>query len=112
MATIEITQYSDTTHIPKQRFRDIIVNEDLSKEELRVFMYLVTILNGYNYERRKTQRNNKDPLNFLTVSPSVISEELLIKKKKVKAAIDRLELLGILEKGMSSSAKDGYRFTF
>ena len=110
MAVVEVTQYQTVVHIPKAKFRDIIAQEDFDRTELKVFCYLLTVLNGFNEGARSNPRN--DPRNFTVLDPEVIADEIFEPKKKIKKAIKRFELLGFLESGSSNSVKNGYRFTF
>lgn len=114
MANIDTKQYQETVHIPKYRMIEVIQNTpDLSLAELRVFIYLLSQLDGYNHRVRDNSRTKQiDPRNFKKVHYEVVGDELLISKKKVKDAMKRLEKLGVLERGDSLTCKKGWRFTF
>ena len=113
MGTVDVTQYKENVHIPKESFRYIIMNNNLSKKELRVMCYLLTTLNGYNSLRRLgTSRENDDPRNYTKVDISVLARELEYSKEEVKDTLESLCDRGILEKGSSAVCKKGYRFGF
>lgn len=113
MPVVDVTQYKEVFHVPKENFRNIIVLEDLSLEELRVFCYLLTDLPGFNTIRRiNTGKEYVDPCNFRKVDAEVVATELGYSEKKVKKAIKKLVELSLLEKGNGPSVKGGYRFTF
>lgn len=114
MPAIDITQHGSVVHIPKDQLQNILVhNEDMTKLELRVFIYLLTDLDGFNTERRElTNRSYSDPLNYKAISMKLLAKELNSEKKLVKSAVEGLLLRGIIEKGDSQTIQDGYRFTF
>ena len=113
MGTVDVTQYKENVHIPKESFRYIIMNNNLSKKELRVMCYLLTTLNGYNSLRRLgTSRENDDPRNYTKVDISVLARELNYEKDEIKDILESLCDRGILEKGSSAICKKGYRFGF
>ena len=113
MATIDVTQFKENFHVPKEIFRNIISTEEFELVDLKVFCYLLTTLNGYNKTRRiGTSKEHEDPLNFIKIHPSVIAEELGYSEKKVKKAIKYLEGIYLIEKGNGPAVKGGYRFTF
>ena len=113
MATIDVAQFKENVHIPKDEFRHIITQVDLNKSELRVMCYLMTIIEGYNKSRRMGSSGKYvDPKNFTKVDAKLLAKELGYEKSKVKEALDSLFEKGILEKGDSQLCKNGYRFTF
>lgn len=113
MPVVDVTQYKEVFHVPKEPFRDIIVMQDFTLVELRVFCYLLTDLPGFNTGRRISKTTEfVDPMNFRRIDASVIAEELGYSEKKVKKAIKRLRELYIIEKGDGPAIKGGYRFTF
>lgn len=114
MSNIDTKQYQETVHIPKYRMVEVILNSpDLSTHDLRLYIYLLSQLDGYNHRTRENSRTKQvDPRNFKRVDYDVVSDELLISKKKVKESMKRLEKLGVLERGDSMTCKKGWRFTF
>ena len=114
MANIDTKQYQETVHIPKYRMVEVIFNSpDLSVHDLRLYIYLLSQLDGYNHRARENSRSKQpDPRNFKQVDYGVVADELLISKKKVKESMKRLEKLGVLERGDSMTCKKGWRFTF
>ena len=114
MAVKDVTQYTAVTHIPKDGLRHFVIeNFDMSKSALRVFMYLLTDLNGFNTVIREvTNKAYSDPHNFKELNLSLLSNELNMPKKKTKKALIELEAAGIIERGDSNTCKNGYRLTF
>ena len=113
MAVADITQFKETFHVPREAFRTMLITEDLSKTDLRIFCYLMTSINGFNKLRRMgTSREFDDPCNYTKVHISVIAKELGYSEKKVKKSIQNLLDRQLIEKGNSPSVKGGYRFTF
>ena len=113
MPVVDVTQYKEVFHVPKEPFRDLIVTQDLTLVELRVFCYLISDIPGFNVGRRISKNTEYvDPMNFRRIDYEVIAEELGYSEKKVKKAIKKLRDLYIIEKGNGPSIKGGYRFTF
>ena len=118
MGTVDVTQYKENVHIPKESFRYIIMNNNLSKKELRVMCYLLTTLNGYNSLRRLgTSRENDDPRNYTKVDVSVLARELEYSKEEVKLLIEGLKghrieipILLMLTVGLRFSEMAGLRW--
>lgn len=105
-----VYQQLTTVSIPKQELSDWASSmEDLSKDDLRVFMMLLTVLNGYSPPKTGS---SIDPNNYCKINEGQIATELYMSEKRVKKSIKRLLNEGIIEKGNSSSVKNGYRFTF
>lgn len=105
-----VYQQLTTVSVPKQELADWVASsENLSKDDLRVFIMLLTVLNGYSPPKNGVQ---SDPNNYCKINEEQIAHELFITAKKVKKSIKRLIEEGIIEKGNSSSIKNGYRFTF
>lgn len=114
MAVRDITQYTTVVHIPKEELRQFLIrNDDLSKSALKVFMYLLTDLNGFNTTaREESKKQYTDPFNFKNLDMKMLADELNMEKKKVKKAVIELEAAGIIERGDGITVKNGYRFTF
>ena len=91
---------------------NIILNEDLDKKDLRVFLLLLTTLDGFSYPPNVDPDKVKDPLNFKYVDFDWMSDTLSIKRKEVKKSVEHLVAEGIIEEGSSDTIKRGYRFTF
>ena len=50
----EVFQWKTAISVPRDNFFvNIVLNEELSKTDLRVFLFLLTKLDGYNYKGRK-----------------------------------------------------------
>lgn len=105
----EVFQWKTATSVPRDSFFNAIVtNDELSKTDLRVFLFLLTKLNGYDY-----RINSKtDPLNYTLIDVNAIADSLDIGKRKVKESISNLQDMGIIECGSSPTINDGYRFIF
>lgn len=110
----EINQNKFTVNIPKEGLMNkVVINQFLGKKELRVCMYLMTILSGWSDNRRNSvYAKADDPKNYTSISISKISEILHLHKDDVEKSIKKLVKEGILEKGEGKSTKKGYRFTF
>ena len=110
----EINQNKFTVNIPKEGLMNkVVINQFLGKKELRVCMYLMTILSGWSDNRRNSvYAKADDPKNYTSISISKISEILHLDKDDVEKSIKKLVKEGILEKGEGKSTKKGYRFTF
>ena len=105
-----VYQQLTTVSIPKKELSEwVSTMDDFSKDDLRVFIMLLTILNGYTPPKTGT---SNDPDNYCKINEEQIAHELFITAKKVKKSIKHLIEEGIIEKGNSSSIKNGYRFTF
>lgn len=103
-------QQKDTVSIPKAELLDwVVMNDKLSKKDLRVCMFLLTELDGWK-EPLKGQYT--DPKNYRMINKGQIADILEMESKEVKKSIKNLVSNGILEKGDSNSGIDGYRFTF
>ena len=109
---IDLTQHRTTVSVPKNPLLDkVVFNDELNERDLRVAIFLITILDGYNYAYGES-KNRKDPHNFRKIDLYKTSDELMITKKELKKSLKKLLFTGVLEKGDGSSVKDGYRFTF
>lgn len=102
------------THIKRQLIDNVILNEDLSKKDLRIAILLFTKLGGYcvNDDIRLNDKRLADPNNYSSINIESIAETLNIDKKDVKKSIKKLIKHGVLEDGSSATIKHGYRFTF
>lgn len=107
MANIRnVYQQKFTVSIPREALTNIAENEDLSKADLRVFLNLLTQLNGHT----ATDPSQPDPENFQKIDIKKISNNLNLSKKKVESAIEVLIDYNILERGSGKSVRNGYRF--
>lgn len=103
-------QQVHTVSIQRDKLVEISTNLNLSKKDLRVFLILLTQLDGYKYTSR--MKNKPDPMNFKRVDIESIAETLSMTKKEVRRSIELLELEGYIEDGDNETIKNGYRFTF
>lgn len=113
-------QQEYTVSIPKQELLErVAYNFKFNERDLRVFMLLLTELNGYKQSTVSSrlgdpdsEKNKSVKNNFKKISPGKISKEFGYSKEEVKKSIKKLMKYGVIEKGDSNGAKDGYRFTF
>ena len=95
--------------IPKKELLELVVyNEELTKKDLRVCLFLFTVLDGWKEPERYTQ----DPNNFTVVYDDVIARDLGMSKKDVRKSLRTLLREGIIEEGDGKGNEDGLRFTF
>lgn len=107
-------QQQHTVSIRRQKLIDIALLEELDTDDYRVFLILLTQLDGFKIPEPTATNSTtfKDPLNFKKIDVEQIADTLGIKKKKVKKSIDLMYNLYLLEKGDNETVKNGYRFTF
>lgn len=105
-----VYQQETTVSVPKNDLREyVIYNQELSKKDLRVFLLLLTELDGWQEPKRGTVN---DPNNFRIIKVETIADRLDMKEKDVKNSLKSLKRYGIIERGDSHSGTNGYRFTF
>ena len=104
-------QQTYTVSVPKRELLEFVVyNRELNKKDYKVFLMLLTELNGYNTE---SNRNiDKDPLLFTKIDSEQIAKQLDMDDSDVRKSIKKLVHEGIIEKGNTANMKNGYRFTF
>ena len=90
---VHVTKFS--TDI--DRFQTVAENLELTKTDLRVFIFLSCRVGSKYYVR---------------VDKSQIAESLCLSKKKVSDSLCNLELQGIIEKGGDEHTKEGYRMSY
>lgn len=126
MATGHVHQFIETISVPRDPLLTYVVsNRNLSKKDLRVFLLLLTKLNGVNNKKAQDyetaveygddeegEREASKVDNWIPLSPKQIAEELHMDKTDVKESIDHLLMDGILQVGTSKTVKKGYRFCF
>lgn len=110
MANVKhVYQQITNVSVPKDSLREMVIyNDGLSKKDLRVFLLLLTYLDGFNSNNIKTE----DPRNYKKINTSTIADELGFSKKDVVNSIETLEAYGIIESGSSALISFGYRFRF
>lgn len=79
------------------QFQIIAENEDFSKNDLRVFIFLSCRLGSQRFTR---------------VDKSQISDSLNISKKKITESLENLERFGIICKGSDDHTKNGYKMAY
>jgi transcription initiation factor IIE alpha subunit len=105
-------QQTYTISVPRKELLEyVILNDELSKKDYRVFLMLLTELDGYSYPRGRVSEN-PDPHNYKKIDSEKIADELNMKESEVKDCIKKLRKEGIIEKGDTKNMKNGYRFTF
>ena len=109
----DVFQWKHTISIPRESFmKKVVTNESVYANDLRVLIFLLTELDGWNATRGYKKSESQDPLNYKAVNIKRIAKTLNMDKKDVKSSLKNLVYEGILEKGDSRSVEDGYRFTF
>lgn len=105
-------QQLNTVSVPKKELREYVVyNQELNKKDYKVFIMLLTELNGYAPPKNRSITDS-DPLNFTKIDSEQIAEQLDMDESDVKKSIKKLLKEGIIEKGNTHNMKNGYRFTF
>ena len=104
-------QQVETISVRRDKIIDIVSNIEFSKNELRVFLLLLTQLEGYSVPKTM-HSSHKDPLNFKIIDIEAMADLLSLPKKKIKKCIEVLHDEGIIEEGYNDTIKSGYRFTF
>lgn len=79
------------------QFQLIAENEDLTKTDLRVFIFLCC--------RLGSQR-------FTKIDKSQLAESLNVSKKKISESLDKLESHEYIEKGSDEHTRNGYRMSY
>lgn len=79
------------------QFQTIAENEEFSKTDLRVFIYLSCRLGSQRFTR---------------VDKSQISDSLNISKKKISESLDNLETFGVIVRGSDEHTKNGYKMIY
>ena len=107
-----VYQQTYNVSVPKKELLEYVVyNKELNKKDYKVFLMLLTELNGYSNPKNKLF-DDKDPQNFTKVDSEQIAEQLEMDESEVKKSIKKLLNEGIIEKGDTKNMKNGYRFTF
>ena len=105
-------QQKNTVSVRKKELREYVVfNKELNKKDYRVFLMLLTELDGYSAPKRRTYED-EDPQNFTKIDSEQIADYLDMDESDVKKSIKKLINEGIIEKGNTPNMKNGYRFTF
>lgn len=105
-------QQVNNVSVPKNELREYVAyNEELNKKDYKVFIMLLTELDGYSPPKNRSF-NDSDPLNFTKVDSEQIAKRLNMDESDVKKSIKKLVKEGIIEKGNTHNMKNGYRFTF
>lgn len=103
-------QQTYNVSIPKgELMAYVILNDDLGKKDLRVILYLFTVLDGWRESR--TGRAH-DPENYKKINTGNIAKDLGYSKGDIKKVIKKLIEYGIIEEGDANGVNDGLRFTF
>lgn len=102
-------QQQETVSINRTKLIEISQDYEYSKNDYRVFLLLLTQLNGF---ASQDNPKAKDPLNFKLLDIEQMSDHLALSKKDVKKSLKKFYKDGLLEKGSNDTIRDGYRFTF
>ena len=110
----QVTQNQTSVSIFRDTFyQKVVRNANIERKEYKVLMLLLTELDGFaDWERLMSSRPYSDRRNFRKLSKSSIANTLQMSKTEVKDAIDGLIDKGLVEKGSSSTCKNGYRLKF
>ena len=107
-----VYQQTYNVSVPKKELLEYVVyNKELNKKDYKVFLMLLTELNGYSKPKNKTF-DDRDPNIYIKVDSEQIADHLDMDEKDVKKSIKKLLSEGIIEKGNTKNMKNGYRFTF
>lgn len=104
-------QQVENISVKREKILEISTNLDLSKNDIRVFLVLLTQLDGYTVPKTMHQKH-RDPLNFKIIDIDQIADLLCLSKKKVRKSIEHIHDEGLIEEGSNDTIKHGYRFTF
>lgn len=104
-------QQVQTVSVSRDKLIEIASEPEYGKKDLKVFMILLSQLDGYNIPN-KYNKNHKDPMNYKKIDKNKIADLLSLSKKEVSKVIDKLYDNGIIEKSDTDTIKNGYRFTF
>ena len=117
-------QHKNTFSANRTKVQNMICyNDNLTDEDIRVALVLMTILEGYDLQPTENEtvtdgridiRRKNDPKIYKHIDASVIADRLGWKTKKVKKSIKHLMNEDILEEDESetSGIKHGLRFMF
>lgn len=101
-----VYQQKFTISIPRDGLINrVIDNDELTKNDLRVFLSLLTQLNGWT----QGDTSQDDPMNFQKIDEKKIARNLGLSKKKVEKSLDNLLDYNIIEEGSGKSIRHGYR---
>ena len=104
-------QQTNTISVKRAKIIDIAADLEYSKTDLRVFLILLTQLEGHTVPKN-FRSDYVDPLNFRIIDVNAIADTLSLTKKKVRKCIEFLHDEGIIEEGSNDTITHGYRFTF
>lgn len=105
-------QQTYTISVPRKELLEyVILNDELNKKDYKVFLMLLTELDGYS-SPKVNRFDNLDPQNFKKIDSEQIADELQMDESDVRKSIKKLLNEGIIEKGDTKNMKNGYRFTF
>ena len=79
------------------QFQTVAENQNLSKKDLRIFLFLCCRLTSKRYVKLDKKQ---------------IAESLCMTKKEIDKSIDNLINEGILSKGSDEHVKSGYKLTY
>lgn len=104
-------QQVQTVSVSRDKLIEIASDIDYNKKDLKVFLALLTQLDGYNIPS-KCSKDHQDPMNFKKIDKESLADLLSLSKKEVSKSITKLYNDGYIEKGDNATIKGGYRFTF
>ena len=104
-------QQVQTVSVSRDKLIEIASDIDYNKKDLKVFLALLTQLDGYTIPI-KSNKDQQDTLNFKMIDKDSLADLLSLSKKEVNKSINKLYNDGYIEKGDNATIKGGYRFTF
>lgn len=106
--TLDVYQAKSVFSVYRDTFMTkVVMNEELTKKDLRVLNLLLTKLPGFLF-----RPNRDDPEIYETIHVKTVADTLNLRKKDVEESIEHLFDLGLIEKGSNRTVKNGWRFTF
>lgn len=106
-------QQKHTVSVPRKELREYVAyNPELNKKDYKVFLMLLTELDGYSNPKNRITFEDPDPKNFKKIDSEQMAEQLKLDESDIKKSLKKLLNEGIIEKGNNVNIKNGYRFTF
>lgn len=89
--------YSHKLSTDLEQFKMVAENQNLSKKDLRVFLFLCCRIGSKIYTK---------------IDKTQVAESLCIPKKDIEKSLNTLENEGIIGKGSDDHVKHGYKMTY
>ena len=75
-------QQIQTVSVSRERLLDMATNVDYNKKDFRVFLALLTQLDGYTIPK-KLNKDHQDPLNFKKIDKEALADLLCLRSKQI-----------------------------